>query len=92
MKQIISIKFLAKWQEVTGNHTMYRKDTVEFVLGNGPCGLCVTRLDMQVAGDTIHIGQECSDGTFKEFIYKKVDIIGRIEVTAIETERQGAAN
>lgn len=95
MKQIVHIKFMAVWEEPIPDcrdATSHRKAVTEFKLGAGPCGLSVSRLDIQLNPDSVHIGQECSDGTFTEFVYKKSDIIGRIEVTAIETERQGVSN
>ena len=61
-----------------------RHELCEFSLGLGPCGRVASRLWYRVEPDFLHITQESfeTDGQvpeFKEFTYRIMDIMGRIE-------------
>lgn len=63
-----------------------RQELCEFTMGLGPCGRVVSRLWCRVEPDFRIITQESfeEDGKvpeFKEFTYRFMDIMGRIETT-----------
>lgn len=57
----------------------YDKEAV-FVLGPGPCGKTVDKLDVQFQEHDIVIIQHHDDGTFKEFVYQRKDVLGRMTI------------
>lgn len=63
-------------REVTVQHD---KETV-FVLGPGPCGKTVDKLDVRYQEHDIVIIQYHDDGTLKEFPYQRKDVLGRLTI------------
>lgn len=63
-------------REVTVQHD---KEAV-FILGPGPCGKVVDRLDVFYRAHDILIVQYHTDGTHKEFAYQRKDVLGRITI------------
>nr|UWD77055.1 MAG: hypothetical protein [Bacteriophage sp.] len=59
--------------------TEYEKEAV-FVLGQGPCGKTVDRLDVVYQEHDIVILQYHDDGTLKEFAYQRKDVLGRLTI------------
>lgn len=57
----------------------YDKEAV-FVLGPGPCGKTVDGLNVQYHEHDIVIIQYHDDGTFKEFVYQRKDVLGRLTI------------
>ena len=57
----------------------YDKEAV-FVLGLGPCGKTVDKLDVMYLEHDIVIVQYHSDGTLKEFPYQRKDVLGRLTI------------
>lgn len=51
-----------------------------FSLGEGACGKNVKSLDVYDTSTEMFITQYHTDGTKKDFIYKKTDIVGRVEI------------
>lgn len=51
-----------------------------FVLGPGPCGKTVDGLNVQYHEHDIVIIQYHDDGTFKEFVYQRKDVLGRLTI------------
>lgn len=52
----------------------------EFVLGPGPCGKTVDKLDVRYQEHDIVIIQYHDDGTLKEFPYQRKDVLGRLTI------------
>lgn len=52
----------------------------EFVLGPGPCGKTVDKLDVVYQEHDIIIVQYHTDGTLKEFPYQRRDVLGRLTI------------
>lgn len=63
-------------REVTVQHD---KEAV-FVLGPGPCGKTVDGLNVHYHEHDIVIVQYHDDGTFKEFVYQRKDVLGRLTI------------
>jgi hypothetical protein len=59
--------------------TMHR--TGEFVLGVGPCGKTVERLDILYHVWGVEIVQVCTCTEQKNFVYPWATVTGRVEVT-----------
>lgn len=57
----------------------YDKEAV-FVLGPGPCGKTVDKLDVRYQAHDIVIIQYHDDGTLKEFPYQRKDVRGRLTI------------
>lgn len=63
-----------------------KKQTVQhdkeavFVLGPGPCGKTVDKLDVRFQEHDIVIIQYHDDGTLKEFPYQRKDVLGRLTI------------
>lgn len=63
-----------------------KKQTVQhdkeavFVLGPGPCGKTVDGLNVHYHEHDIVIVQYHDDGTFKEFVYQRKDVLGRLTI------------
>ena len=57
----------------------YEKEAV-FVLGPGPCGKTVISLDVRYLKNDIVIVQHHDDGTLKEFVYQRKDVLGRLTI------------
>lgn len=91
---ITKISFLARYhareiQEYTLSPcwpTLQREVTVQhdkeavFVLGPGPCGKTVDKLDVRFQEYDIVIMQYHDDGTLKEFPYQRKDVLGRLTI------------
>lgn len=60
--------------------TVQRDEEAVFVLGLGPCGKTVDGLNVQYHEHDIVIIQYHDDGTFKEFVYQRRDVLGRITI------------
>lgn len=58
----------------------HAKKVAEFTLGNGPCGKDVAKLDMEDVNGLFRITQWHGDGSYKVFIYRRQDVLGRIEL------------
>lgn len=57
-----------------------------FGLGEGACGKTVSSLEVDDTATEMAITQRHSDGTKKVFVYKKTDIIGRVEIQYSEVK------
>lgn len=57
-----------------------------FGLGEGACGKTVSSLEVDDTATEMSITQRHSDGTKKVFVYKKTDIIGRVEIQYSEVK------
>lgn len=57
-----------------------------FGLGEGVCGKTVSSLEVDDTATEMAITQRHSDGTKKVFVYKKTDIIGRVEIQYSEVK------
>lgn len=93
---ITKISFLARYHareihyDTVGTpfgHVSYAKtQTVQhdkeavFVLGPGPCGKTVDGLNVHYHEHDIVIVQYHDDGTFKEFVYQRKDVLGRLTI------------
>lgn len=93
---ITKISFLARYHtreihyDTVGTpfgHVSYAKtQTVQhdkeavFVLGPGPCGKTVDKLDVRYQAHDIVIIQYHDDGTLKEFPYQRKDVLGRLTI------------
>lgn len=79
--QVVAIKFKAM---VPDEHLVMNPMDCYWRLGLGRCGKVATSIDVGMSGRMEHhyvVRQWCSDGEYKEFIYKTADIVGRIVVT-----------
>lgn len=76
---LTSIRFTARLPDG------FKRDT-EFKLGLGPCGKVVEELQVWRKDGEMHIKQWHDDCTYKLFIYKEQDILGRIVETMGEVE------
>ena len=53
----------------------------DFVLGLGPCGKTVSKLKWSSRGPLLYVlKQTHTDGSHKEFIFKKHEVLGRIVI------------
>jgi hypothetical protein len=87
--RITSVRFAAKWTEPHPDRRFdlmpqacERVAQAEFFLGRGPCGKTVTKLSAVYSRgqENFQVEQDHDDGTSKVFIYRREDILGRIEI------------
>lgn len=55
-------------------------DMADFQLGPGPCGKTVKALHVEWEPKTLAIIQLHADNTSKRFVYRRKDILGRVEI------------
>lgn len=68
------------WPTLEKEVTVQHDKEAMFVLGPGPCGKTVDKLDVRLEAHDIIIVQYHSDGTLKEFPYQRKDVLGRLTI------------